>query len=116
MSRSTQEVFDHHVESFVARDVSMVLEDFTESSVVIANGKTFRGLAAVREFFGGLFTELPKDCAFELTECIVLDKNVYIVWNAESETVAYDYATDTFCMEDGKIALQTVGFVKREKA
>ena len=116
MTRSTQQVFDHHVEGFVARDVSMVLEDFAESSVVIANGETFRGLTDVRDFFDGLFIELPKDCAFELTECIVLDKNVYIVWNAESETVAYDYVTDTFCIDDGKITLQTVGFVKREKA
>jgi hypothetical protein len=115
MSRSTQEVFDHHVEGFVARDVSMVLEDFDESSVVIANGETLRGLTGAREFFAELFTELPKDCAFELTSCIVLDKHVYIVWNAESETVVYDFATDTFCVEDGKITLQTVGFVKREK-
>ena len=76
MSRSTQEVFDHHVEGFVARDVSMVLEDFDESSVVIANGETLRGLTGAREFFAELFTELPKDCAFELTSCIVLDKHV----------------------------------------
>lgn len=113
---STQEVFDHHVEGFVARDLSMVLEDFDENSILIANGETFRGLAGVRAFYAELFTELPKDCAFELTECIVLDTNVYIVWNAESETVVYDFATDTFTIEDGKITLQTVGFVKHEKA
>jgi hypothetical protein len=115
MVRSTQEVFDHHVEGFVARDVSMILEDFDESSILIANGERFSGLDGVRTFFAALFTELPKDCAFELTECIVLERNVYIVWNAESETVVYDYATDTFCIEDGKIALQTVGFVKHAK-
>ena len=113
---STQEVFDHHVQGFVARDVSMILEDFEETSIVIANGETFKGLAAVQDFFTRLFGELPKDCSFELTECIVVDKSVYIVWNAESETVVYDFATDTFVIEEGKIVLQTVGFVKREKA
>jgi len=51
---STQEVWDHHVEGFVARDLPMVLED-------------------------------------------------------------YDFATDTFTIEDGKFALQTIGFVKHEK-
>lgn len=112
---STQEVFDHHVQGFAARDVSMMLEDFDENSVLIANGETFTGLAEIGAFFEELFTELPKDCAFELTECIVLDKSVYIVWNAESETVVYDYATDTFIIEDGKITLQTVGSVKRAK-
>ena len=70
----------------------------------------------MQDFFTRLFGELPKDCSFELTECIVLDKSVYIVWNAESETVVYDFATDTFVIEEGKIVLQTVGFVKREKA
>jgi hypothetical protein len=42
---STQEVFNHHVQGFVARDVSMVLEDYTEPSVVIANGAICTGLA-----------------------------------------------------------------------
>ena len=34
---------------------------------------------------------------------------------AESNTVAYEFATDAFTIEDGKIILQTVGFVKRTK-
>lgn len=34
---------------------------------------------------------------------------------AESDTVAYEFATDAFAIEDGKIILQTVGFVKRTK-
>ncbi len=31
---------------------------------------------------------------------------------AESDTVAYEFATDALTIEDGKIILQTVGFVK----
>lgn len=92
---STQEAFDHHVQGFVARDVSVVVKDFDEGSLVIAKGEIFRGLAAVRDYSTELFEELPKDCDFEITECIVLDKSVYIVSNAESETVVYDFATDT---------------------
>ena len=112
---TTQEVFDHHVQGFVARDVSMVLEDYDDNSILISNGKTFTGLDGVRLFYTGLFAELPQDCAFDLSECIVLDKNVYIVWNAESDTVVYDFATDTFTIEDGKFTLQTIGYVKRQK-
>ena len=44
-----------------------------------------------------------------------LDENVYIMWTAESDAVAYDFATDTFTIKDGKITLQTIGFVKRTK-
>ena len=112
---TTQQVWDHHVQGFVARDVAMVLEDFTDQSILIANGKTFNGLEAIGGFYKGLFVDLPKDCAFDLTECVVLDKNVYITWNAESDTIAYEFATDTFTIEDGKITLQTVGYVTRSK-
>ena len=31
---TTQDIWDHHVQGFVARDVSMVLEDFTDDSLV----------------------------------------------------------------------------------
>ena len=36
---TTQDVFDHHVQGFVARDVDTVLEDYTDDSIVIANGE-----------------------------------------------------------------------------
>ena len=112
---TTQEVWDHHVEGFVARDVQMVLEDYTEDSVVISNGETYRGLEGVAEFFSDLFVELPEGAAFDLTSCVVLEKNVFIIWNGESDTVVYEFATDTFTIEEGKITLQTVGYVKRDK-
>ncbi len=112
---TTQEVWDHHVQAFGARDVRMVLEDFDDGSVLVANGEVYKGPQRIAQFFKNLFVELPKNCAFDLTKCIVLDKHVFIMWNAESDTVVYDFGTDTFTIEGGKIALQTVGFVKRTR-
>lgn len=112
---TTQEVFDRHVAGFVARDVNQILEDYDERSVVISNGTTFEGIQAIRKVFQELFAELPADCRFDLTACVVRDRFVYIVWNAESDTVVYEFATDTFVVEGGKIVLQTVGAVKRAK-
>ena len=113
---TTQEVWDHHVAGFVKRDVPMVLEDFTDTSILIANGDLHKGPAEIGRFFEGLFVELPKDCSVDVTSCVVLEKNVYIIWNAESDSVVYEFATDTFTIEAGKIALQTVGYVKRSKS
>lgn len=45
-----------------------------------------------------------------------VEKNVYIVWDAESDSVVYEFATDTFTIEAGKITLQTIGYVKRNKS
>ena len=112
---TTQEAFDHHVQGFVARDVATVLEDYADDSIVIANGEMSKGLEAIGGFFRALFEELPKDCAFDLTHCTVLSEHVYIMWTAESDSVIYDFATDTFAVQDGKITLQTIGFVKRTK-
>ena len=113
---TTQEVWDHHATGFVARDVPMVMEDFTDASVLVANGDVSRGRTEIARFFEGLFVELPKDCPFNLMNCLVLDKHVYITWTAESDSVVYEFATDTFAIEAGKITLQTIGFVKRSKA
>ena len=112
---TTQEVFDHHVQGFVARDVAAVLEDFTDDSIVIANGEMSEGREAIGGFFRTLFEELPKDCAFDLTHCTVLRDHVYIMWTAEGDSAIYDFATDTFAVQEGKITLQTIGFVKRTK-
>lgn len=112
---TTQEVFDHHVQGFVERNVPMVLEDFTEDSAVIVNGQVFEGLEQIGAVFTQVFTELPADCEFALTQSVVRDRFVYIVWNAESDTHVYEFATDTFVIEKGKITIQTVGAVARAK-
>ena len=73
-----KEVWDHHVQAFGGRDVSMVCEDYDDGSVLIANGEVYKGPERIAQFFKDLFVELPKNCAFDLTNCIVLDKNVFI--------------------------------------
>ena len=112
---TTQEVFDRHVASFGERDVQKVLEDYTDESLAIVNGEVFEGLDGIATFFSQLFAELPADCQFDVTSCVVKGPWVYITWNAESDTVVYEFATDTFVVEDSKIVLQTIGAVKRSK-
>ena len=112
---TTQEVWDHHVQAFGGRDVSMVREDYDDGSVLIANGEVYKGPERIGQFFKDLFVELPKNCTFDLTNCIALDKNVFIMWKAD---VAQLYTTSRLTrspFEDGKITLQTVAFVKRTK-
>jgi len=112
---TTQEVWEHHAGGFIGRDVAMVLEDYTEASVLIENGEVYKGLEAIGAWFSNLFVALPKDCAFDLTNCTILDDHIYITWTAESETLAIEFATDTFAVKDGKITLQTIGVIKRSK-
>ena len=76
--------------------MSIVCEDYDDGFALIANGEGYKGPERIAQFFKDLFVELPKNCAFDLPKCIVLDKHVFIMWNAEGDTAAYNFATDTF--------------------
>lgn len=112
---TTEQVWNHHLESFGARDVAECMKDFTEDSLLIVNGEQHKGTEAIGTVFGGLFEALPAGCAFELTNCTILDDAIYITWNAESDALKVPFATDTFIIKDGKIAVQTVGAVMEPK-
>ena len=80
----------------------MVCEDYDDGFALIANGEGYKGPERIAQFFKDLFVELPKNCVFDLTNCIVLDKNVFITWKAESDSVVYGFATDTFTIRGWK--------------
>ena len=73
---TTEEVWNHHLESFGARDVAECLKDFTEDSLLIVNGEQHKGTEAIGKVFAGLFEALPAGCAFDLTHCTVLDDSI----------------------------------------
>ena len=113
--RTTEEVWNRHVAAFGARDVAKTMEDFADDAVFILNGEMHTGPEAIGQVFAGLYEALPDGCAFELTNCTILDGYVYITWGAESDTVNIPFATDTFVIRDGKIRVQTVGCVQEPK-
>ena len=111
-----EEVFDHHLNAFVERNMKENLSDYTEDSVVIIPNAIFTGKDEIEGFFAGLFEEFAKEGAnIKLTEKRVHNNVVYISWQADTPDNTYHYATDTFVIEDGKIITQTIGFVVEKK-
>lgn len=109
-------VFDHHLKAFIERNMEANLADYTDNSVVIIPGKTFRGLAEIEGFFGAIFDEFAQEgTSFELTEKRVEGDIVYISWTADTPDNVYRYATDTFLIQDDKIMTQTIGLVVEPK-
>ena len=101
---TTQEVWEHHAGGFIGRDVAMVLEDYTEASVVIQGDNVMKGLDAIRGMFQaatatGIFSKL------EVANQVVEGSCAYLVWSVPG---AIPFGSDTFVVEDGKIRLQTV--------
>jgi len=113
---TTQEVLNHHLESFGKGDVDAILEDYTEDSVVITPTDTLKGLDAIRAVFEALTTQmLPPGCDFEMVKMEVIDEVAYIIWNAESDTHKFTAGTDTLIVKGGKITTQTFAAHIEEK-
>jgi hypothetical protein len=104
----TQQVLDHHLQTFQANDLDGVMADYTEESVLITPDKTYTGLAEIRDNFVVAFGMLPKTGTTMTVVKSVITKDVaYIVWTASSPTFNFQYATDTFIIQDGKIIRQS---------
>jgi len=104
----TRKVFDHHVQTFKDNDLEGVMADYTEESVLITPDHTYKGLDEIRENFVNAFKVLPKDgTTFTVDKTEIQGEVAYFVWRATTPTLVFKYATDTFIVQNGKIARQT---------
>ena len=108
---STQTVIEHHLQAFGDGDLEETLADYTEDSIFISQRGTLRGLGELRSLFEELFSGLfaPGTYEFTLDLMTVEGEAGYIAWHATCATVDIPFATDTYVVRDGKIAIQTFG-------
>jgi len=104
----TSEVWQHHIDTWNARDVEGIVADYTEESVVIMVNKVYRGKKEIRELFVRLFDTFDGAEDHEIDPAFIIGKVVYITWRAKIEGIAIPLGTDTFVIEDGKILYQTI--------
>jgi hypothetical protein len=114
--RTTEEVLNHHLESFGAGNIDEIMSGYTEESVVIVPGGVLKGKEQINGLYDALIAEFSKPgLQFELTDSKLDGPMAYITWKAETQDNVYSFATDTFIITDGKIAYQTVAFVVTPK-
>ena len=105
----TKAIVEHHLAAFGAADMKEVMADYTEASVIVTQNGELRGMAAVQGLFAALFAEFAKPGAsFELKQLSTANNVGYIVWSAETADNVYELGTDTYVIENGKIAVQTL--------
>lgn len=113
---STQEVLEHHLQSFGAGDLEETLKDYTDDSVLMTPEGVIRGTEALRAafegFYGGLFR--PGTYEFAIDRIDIEGEIAFIVWHSSNEGAEVPLGTDTFLIRGGKIAVQT--FVARIEA
>ena len=105
----TRQVFEHHLRGLGAGDLDVILGDYADDSILISADGALKGRQAIRGFFEGVLASLFKPGTYEFTmdTLHVADDVAYVVWHANCASANVVFATDTFLIRNGKIAVQT---------
>jgi len=109
MTRSPQEVFQHHAEVLIAGDLEGIVDDYSDDAVFITPAGVKRGKAGVREGFTQLLADVP-NADWAVPTQIFEGDVLFIEWSATSAATKVEDGIDTFVFRDGLIRVQTVRY------
>jgi ketosteroid isomerase-like protein len=109
MTRSPQEIFQHHAEALGAGDLDEIVADYADDAVFITPAGVRRGQDGVREAFIQLLADVP-NADWELKTLIYEDDVLFLEWAATAAATKVEDGIDTFIFRDGLIRLQTVRY------
>ncbi len=105
---TTNDIIDHHLQSFARSDLEGILSDYAPDAILFTPERTLRGRDAIRELFVAMLSEFSTPGArFELGTRSVVGDCGYIVWSGETDEQRYELVTDTFLVRDGCIVMQS---------
>ncbi|WP_067976725.1 nuclear transport factor 2 family protein [Mycolicibacter icosiumassiliensis] len=109
MPRTPQEIFDHHLQALLARDVDELLVDYTDESELITPAGVARGSTGIRAAFSQLSAALA-DADFEIKSQTYSGNVLLLEWTLDApgaRGVVVD-GVDTFLFDDDSIRVQTI--------
>src|SRR5215467_13165446 len=115
MTRTPQEVFQHHVQALGAGNLDEIVTDYTDDAVFITPAGIQRGKEGVRAGFTQLLADVP-DAKWELPTQIYEGDILFLEWAADSAATRVEDGIDTFVFRDGLIRVQTVRYTLQHKA
>ena len=105
---ATADVVEHHLKSFGEGDLDGILSDYAPDAVLFTPEGPLKGRDAIRSLFVAMLAEFGKPGTdFSLSRQFVDGEHAYIVWTAQTAENLYELGTDTFFVQDGKIAVQS---------
>jgi ketosteroid isomerase-like protein len=109
MTRTPQEIFQHHAGALIAGDIDEIVADYADDAVFITPNGVLRGKDGVREAFTKLLSDLP-NAEWAVPTQIFEGDILFIEWNAVAkDTKALD-GIDTFRFRGDEIVVQTVRY------
>jgi len=109
VGEQTEQTLARHWRDFNAGDVESIMADYAADAVLVTAQGTRKGHAEIRAGFVRLFAEIfpPKLTSTKLEKQVVEGELAFIVWSGSSPKFNVPFATDTFVVREGKIAMQT---------
>jgi ketosteroid isomerase-like protein len=107
VSRTPQEVFQHHAEALGAEDYDEIVADYADDAVVVTHEGVKRGKDGVREAFTQLLGQIPQ-ATWDIKSAVYEGDVMLLHWGADSHANSVDDGVDTFIFRDGLIVAQTL--------
>jgi uncharacterized protein (TIGR02246 family) len=109
MTRTPEEVFQHHAQALGAGDLDEIVADYADDAVFITPAGVRRGKDGIGEAFTQLLADVP-DAAWDLKTQIYEDDVLFLEWAADAGATRVEDGIDTFVFRDGLIRVQTVRY------
>jgi uncharacterized protein (TIGR02246 family) len=115
MTRTPQEVFQHHAAALGAGDLDEIVADYADDAVFITPAGTLRGKDGIRAAFTQLLAEVP-NAAWTLKTTIYEGDVLFLEWAADAGATYAEDGIDTVIFRDGLIQLQTVRYTLQRRS
>lgn len=69
---TTEDVLEHHLEVFAARDVEATMSDYADDATVITHDGMYHGTAEIRELFETLYDEFETAVEFNFKDRLLM--------------------------------------------
>ena len=114
MTRSPEEVFQHHAGALGAGDLEEIVADYSDDAVFISPSGVLRGKDGIRAAFTKLLADVP-DAAWDLKTQLYEGDVLFLEWAADAAATRVEDGIDTFVFRDGLIRVQTVRYTLQHK-
>ncbi|HEX9541161.1 MAG TPA: nuclear transport factor 2 family protein [Streptosporangiaceae bacterium] len=111
MTRTPEEVFQHHAQALGAGDLDEIVADYADDAVFITPAGVRGGIRAA---FTQLLADVP-NASWDLKTQIYEDDVLFLEWAADAAMTRVEDGIDTFVFRDGLIRVQTVRYTLQRK-
>jgi ketosteroid isomerase-like protein len=115
MTRTPQEVFQHHAQALGAGNLDEIVADYADDAVFITPAGTQRGKDGIRAAFTQLLADVPS-AAWDLKTEIYEGDVLFLEWAADAAATFVEDGIDTFVFRNGLIRVQTVRYTLQRKS